>query len=491
MTPIVKSVISNVTVGAVDPTSGEVGDFPNKGRITVAFKEFSQRKGVSSAEYMERIRSAVKGIPGAVVTVDKEQGGPPVPKPIVIDITGDNLDTLIATSDRMKRFIAQKQIPGVEELRSDFQANKPEIIFDLDRERMNSNSINTMQVTNGLRTAVFGKEVSRFRDANDDYPITLRLSHAQRDDVSAIQNMPVIFRDMGMGGIVRTVPVSAFANVRYATTYGGIKRKDQKRIISLSSNVLGGYNPNEVVAAIQQELNGFNAPAGISVKMGGEQEEQAEAMGFLGRALLISMCLIFLILIIQFNSFSRTLIIMSEILFSIFGVILGLGIFKTDFSIVMGGIGIVALAGIVVRNGILLVEFMDLMLKEGMRPFDAIVESGRTRMTPVILTATAAILGLIPLAVGLNIDFSTLFSELNPHIFFGGDSAAFWSPLAWTMIYGLGFATFLTLIVVPVMCLLSFQFKGWVRRKMGKDKAPELPLEDISHEPKVVPVELN
>jgi multidrug efflux pump subunit AcrB len=391
----------------------------------------------------------------------------------------------------VKRYVKSKQVPGVEELRSDFQANKPEIIFDLDRERMNNNSITTGQIAGSLRTAVFGKEISRFRDDNDDYPITLRLAKAQREDVSAIQNMPVIFRDMGMGGIVRTVPVSSFANVRYATTYGGIKRKDQKRIISLSSNVLGGFNPNEVVAAVQQELNNFHTPAGISIRMGGEQEEQAETMGFLGNALMISMCLIFLLLIIQFNSFSRTIIIMTEILFSIFGVILGLGIFGTTFSIVTGGIGIVALAGIVVRNGILLVEFMDLMLKDGKSPYDSIVEAGRTRMTPVILTATAAILGLIPLAVGLNIDFATLFSELNPHIYFGGDSAAFWSSLAWTMIYGLGFATFLTLIIVPVMMLLSFQFKGWLRKKFGKDKAPELPLADRGAEVKPVPLELN
>jgi multidrug efflux pump subunit AcrB len=242
---------------------------------------------------------------------------------------------------------------------------------------------------------------------------------------------------------------------------------------------------------VQAELNNFKAPSGITITMGGQQEEQAETMGFLGRAMMISMCLIFLILVLQFNSFSRTLIIMSEILFSIFGVILGLGLFNTPFSIVMGGIGIVALAGIVVRNGILLVEFMDLMLKEGMAPYDAIVEAGRTRMTPVILTATAAILGLVPLAVGLNIDFATLFSELNPHIYFGGDSAAFWSSLAWTMIYGLGFATFLTLIIVPVMCLLSFRFKAWVKRKMGREHAPELPLSGSSVETEKVPLELN
>ncbi|MGN6477618.1 MAG: efflux RND transporter permease subunit, partial [Flavipsychrobacter sp.] len=418
--PAVQSVIANVTVGAVDPTSGEVGNFPNKGKITVAYVEYAKRQGISTTEMMQRIRDEVKGVPGAVVTVDKEQGGPPLPKPVVIDITGDNLDSLIATSERVKRYLEQKNVPGVEELRSDFQANKPELVFDLDRERMNSEGVSTGVVVGALRTAVFGKEISRFRDQNDDYPITLRLKKDQREDINAVRNMPITFRDMGMGGIVRQVPISSFADLHYGNTYGGIKRKDLKRIISLSSNVLTGYNENEVVAAVQREMANFKAPAGITIKMGGQQEDQAETGKFLGNAMLIAVGLIFLILIMQFNSLSRTVIIMTEILFSVFGVFLGVGIFKNDFSIVMSGIGIVALAGIVVRNGILLVEFMDLMLKEGMEPLDAIIEAGRTRMTPVLLTATAAILGLIPLGVGLNIDFATLFGELNPHIFFGG-----------------------------------------------------------------------
>src|SRR5690606_21469134 len=240
-----------------------------------------------------------------------------------------------------------------------------------------------------LRTAVFGKEISRFRDENDDYPITLRLKETQRENIDAIRNMPVNFMDMGMGGMVRQIPVSTFADIRYNNTYGGIKRQDLKRIITLSSNVLTDYNPNEVVANIQSELLQFSPPQGISIRMGGQQEEQAETGAFLSTAMMVAMGLIFLLLILQFNSFSRTLIIMSEILFSLIGVLLGLAIFRNDFSIVMSGIGIVALAGIVVRNGILLVEFMDLMLEQGMKPYDAILEAGRTRMTPVLLTATA------------------------------------------------------------------------------------------------------
>lgn len=469
--PVVKSVISNVTVGAVDPTSGEVGNFPNKGRITVAFVEFSQRNGVSTTEYLEKIRAVVKGVPGAVVTVDKEQGGPPLPKPIVVEITGDNLDSLIAVSDRLQQYLQKKQIPGVEELRSDFQANKPEIVFDLNRERMNNEGISTGQVVGALRTAVFGKEISRFRDDNDDYPITLRVNKEQRENINAVRNMPLMFRDMGMGGLIREVPISSFADIKYSETYGGIKRKDLKRIISLQSNVLTGFNENEVVQAVKKEVERFEVPAGMNIKMGGQQEEQAETMSFLGSAMLVSIGLIFLLLIMQFNSLSRTVVIMSEIIFSIFGVFLGVGIFGTDFSVVMSGIGIVALAGIVVRNGILLIEFMDLMLEEGMKPYDAIVEAGRTRMTPVVLTATAAVLGLIPLGIGLNINFETLFTHLNPHIFFGGDNVAFWGPLAWTMIYGLLFATFLTLILVPVMMLLSFRFKDWLRKRREKMNA--------------------
>ena len=463
----VKSVIANVTVGAVDPNSGEIGDFPNKGKITVAYEEFSKRSGESTTAIMEKIRTSLKGVAGAEITVDKESNGPPLAKPIVIELTGDNLDTLVKTSESLKRFIGDKQIAGVEELRSDFQARNPEIVFELDRERMNSEGISTYNVVNNLRTAVFGTEISRFRDQNDDYPLTLRVSGTQRQDIDAIRNMPIVYRDMGMGGIIRTVPISAFANVYYSTTYGGIKRKNEKRYISLSSNVLSGFNPNEVVAAVQAELNNFKGTSGITIKMGGQQEDQAETANFLLKAFGISMALIVLILIMLFNSISKTVIIMSEVVFSLIGVFLGMGIFATPMSIAISGIGIVALAGVVVRNGILLVEFMDLMLAEGMNEIDAIIEAGRTRMTPVLLTAIAAILGLIPLAVGMNIDFASLFSHFNPHIFFGGDSADFWAPLAWTMIYGLSFATFLTLILVPVMCLMSFKFKRWVNRVWG------------------------
>jgi multidrug efflux pump len=273
---------------------------------------------------------------------------------------------------------------------------------------------------------------------------------------------------MNMGGVLRSVPMSALAEVKYGNTFGGIRRKDQDRIVTISSNLLTEYQSRqaEVVGQVQSAVANFPAPDGVSIGMGGEQEEQQEASAFLIRSLMISLMIILLILITQFNSLGKTLIILTEVIFSVIGVLLGLAIFNMDFSIVMMGIGIVALAGIVVRNGILLVEFTDLLRDQGMAVREAIIEAGRIRMTPVLLTATATILGLVPLAVGFNIDFESLFATGNPKIFFGGDSVAFWGPLSWTIVFGLAFATFLTLVILPVMYLLGWQLKGWWERKV-------------------------
>jgi multidrug efflux pump subunit AcrB len=476
--PDVSSIISNVAIGVTDPQDEDQGTYTNKGKVTVAFVEFGKRVGEPTSTYLDKIRDAVKGIPGAVISVAQEQGGPPTAKPISIEITGDELDSLIKTSERLLKYIESKQIAGIEELKSDFQNNKPELVFDVDRERANREGISTSQIGGDLRTAIYGVEASKFRDAKDDYEINVRAQEHQRDNLEAIRNMKVTYRDMAMGGIVRQVPLSSFAQIDYVNTYGGIKRKQGKRIIILSSNVLGEYNPNEVVANIQAEISQFNAPDGVTIKMAGEQEEQMETAEFLGEALLSALFLILIILVMQFNSVSKPLIILSEILFSIIGVLLGITIFRMDMSIVMSGIGIVALAGIVVRNGILLVEFTDLMVEQGMSVRESVIEAGRTRMTPVLLTATATMLGLIPLAVGLNIDFAKLFSTGNPHLYFGGDNVAFWGPLSWTMIFGLAFATFLTLVLVPCMYLLansnSKRVKGWFASVFSSESKPAL-----------------
>ena len=324
-----------------------------------------------------------------------------------------------------------------------------------------------------LRNAVFGAEASKFRDENDEYPIMIRYQEDQRSDLNALNNLKFTYRDMNMGGRIRNVPLSSFADIYYGKSYGGVKRKAQKRIITLESNVLAGYNPNEVAANVTTQVQKWKLThkvPGVEIKMGGQAEEQAETAAFLGWALLASIGLIVVILVTQFNSIGKPIIILSEILFSVIGVFLGLAIFGGNVSIIMTGVGIVALAGIVVRNGILIVEFTEILKERGMKTREALIEAGKTRMTPVLLTATATILGLIPLAVGLNIDFYTLFAEGNPHIFLGGDSVAFWGPLSWTMIYGLSFATILTLLVLPVMYILSENTGIRLRKLLGGGK---------------------
>jgi len=407
----------------------------------------------------------VSDLKGAEISVNQENLGPPQGKPVNIEIASDDFTLLVASADKLKRYLDAAGIPGLEELKSDFQSDKPEIVLSIDREKANREGISTGQIGGALRTAILGKEISKFRDVEDDYPIQLRLKEEQRADINTLMNLPVTYRDMAMGGAVRQVPLSAVASAGYSNSFAGVKRINQKRVITLSSNVLVGYNPNEVVAAVQDAISDVELGEDVSVKMTGEQENQQETIDFLGVAFVIAFLLIFMILVTQFNSTGKPLIILMEIFFSVIGVLIGFSLFKIKISIVMSGVGIMALAGIVVRNGILLVEFTDLLLQQGYKLRDAIAEAARTRMTPVLLTAMAATLGLIPLAVGLNIDFVSLFTSFNPKIFFGGDNVAFWGPLSWTMIFGLLFGTFLTLVLVPVMYLLITRLKEKVFRR--------------------------
>lgn len=467
--PLVTSIISNVAVGANDPTSFDMSTSSHLGKVSVAFVEFAKRNGQSTSVYLDRIREAVNNIPGAEISVEQESNGPPTGKPISIEIAGENLDELIFTANGLKRYLDSLQIPGVEELKSDMQSSKPEIALKINRERANREGLSTAQIGSAVRKSMFGLDrPPKYRVGNDEIPIQIRFEENQRNNINTLLNQKIIFRDMNMGGALRQIPMSAVVEVDYQNTYTGIKRKDQKRVVTISSNVLGGFNPNEVVAQVKAAATGYVLPDGMTINLAGEQEEQQEAMSFLFTSLLISIGIIVVILVMQFNSMSKMIIIISEILFSIIGVLLGFIIFGMDISIIMTGVGIVALAGIVVRNGILLVEFSDLLIAQGMPLREAIIEAGRTRMTPVLLTAAATMLGLIPLAVGLNIDFVSLFENWDPRIFMGGDSVAFWGPLSWTMIFGLGFATFLTLLLVPALLYMTEKFKIW----LGYTKKP-------------------
>ena len=463
---IVSSIISNVSVGVTDPSDEDQGTYYNKGKITVAFVEYGKRNGKDTKKILDKIRNSVQGVPGAQIAVAQEASGPPVQKDISIEIAGDNLDTLVNTSARLKKYLDQQHITGIEQLVPDVQADKPEIIFDVDRERANREGITTSQINQALLTSIYGWKASDFRNTTEDnYEIDVRAEEDQRNDIDALRNLKITYRDIATGGTIRQVPISAFTDIRYTNTYANIKHKQQRRVITLGSNVIKPSTPAGVNAEIAQAIKNFKLPTNVSIKMGGSQEDQQETASFLGTALLISFGMILVILMALFNSIGKTLIILSEIFFSIIGVFLGLSLFHMTFSVVMSGVGIIALAGVVVRNGILLVEFSDMLLEQGLTIHDAVVEAARTRMTPVLLTASAAILGLIPLAVGFNIDFAGLFNSFKPHIYFGGDNVAFWGPLSWTMIFGLGFATVITLIIVPCMYLIRYNLKEGVRKR--------------------------
>lgn len=457
--PVVESMISNVTIGVTDPRDGDQNSYPNKGKIAINFVEFEQRHGKSTSEYLSKLQALKWDIPGAEITVNKEQNGPPQAKPVSIEIKGDDFNELVSNADALKKFLNASKVEGIDNLKSDFVSNKPEIVFDIDRERAQREGISTFQLAMEIRGAVYGVEATKFRDVDDEYPVQLRYKYDQRIDIETIRNLKITYRDMNMGGIVRSVPISALCDIRYDNTYAGIKRKNNSRVITLSADVKEGFNPNEVAAKVQQVMKDFKSKGAVVVKFAGQAEDQAETMGFLGRAMMIAIFLMLLVLVGLFNSLGKPLIILSEIIFSIVGVLIGVAAFKMDMSIIMTGVGIIALGGIVVRNGILLVEFAEFAREGGMSLYEATVEAGRTRMTPVVLTAVAAVLGLIPLAVGLNINFETLFTHLNPHIFFGGDSVVFWGPLSWTMIFGLIFATILTLLLIPSMYLITERLK--------------------------------
>jgi multidrug efflux pump subunit AcrB len=469
--PLVESVISNVAIGASDPMRGDRSTRPELGRIQVNFIEFEKRHGKSTAPYLEAIRQELKtGVPGGELSITQESSGPPTEPPVDIQIQGDDFDKLIKTAVGLKNYLDSVQIAGIDELKMDVDLQNPELTLSIDRERALIEGVSTAQVGMQIRTALFGKEVSKIKDGKDEYKIQLRNEQVQRKNLVDLLNMRLSFRDMAAGGMVKNIPISSLVKVEPTTTLGSVKRLNQKRMIQLTANVQmdKGYSPTTVNAAIAQYISNFKGiEEGVSVAQAGENEQQLETVSFLGKALVIALMLILFTLVLQFNSISKSVIILTEIVFSIIGVLLGFAITGFNVSGVMTGLGIVGLAGIVVKNGILVIEFADELRHRGYKTREAVIQAGKTRIIPVLLTALAAILGFIPIAVGFNINFVTLFSELNPHIFFGGDNVAFWKPLSWTLIFGLTFAFFMTLFIVPAMYLIAERLKRPMRRHFG------------------------
>lgn len=482
----VESILSNVGEGTTDPNSGQSGEnkgkTPNKAKLTISFVQYENRTEVqhkdgtverfNTTKALNEIRETVGQIPGAVVSVAKDPNGPPVGPPINIAISGEEFDELFRLHDEVRTLInnamIRGEVSGIEKLKSDLDQGKPELLFDIDRDATRTFGLSTAQVAGALRTALFGKEVSTYTEGDDDYPIMLRLQPDQRYNLESLKNMLITFRDQS-DGKTKQVPISAVAKVKYSSSLGSVRRVNTDRVVTLYSNLAEGGNANEIIATLEALIaEDINIPDGYRVEFTGEQEEQAKSMAFLQTALMIAVFSIFLIIVTQFNSVTAPIIILLSVLFSFIGVFLGIAVFGDKFVVIMTMIGIISLAGVVVNNAIVLMDFTQLtrdrMKTDKGLPLNArlsrtditkaIVVAGKTRLRPVLLTAVTTVLGLIPLAVGINIDFAGLITRLAPNFYIGGDNVAFWGPLSWTVIYGLTFATFLTLVIVPVMILL-------------------------------------
>jgi multidrug efflux pump subunit AcrB len=483
-----ESIISQVGVGAGNPNvdAGSASETPFKGKVTVSFSEFKFRKGINTSVILEEIRAKVTGIAGATVTVEKDSNGPPAGYPISIQLTGADYEEMLKEADKMIAFIDSKNIPGIEKLSVDINKESPELEVKVDRANAGSMGISTGQLGFNLRRSVYGQEISTYKEGDDDYNIVMRMQDDQRKNENILFNQSMTFRNPSNGQIMQ-VPISAVSQTEKTNTYNQIKRKNNKRIMTIYSNVLTGYNGDEITKQIKEELNSYNLPKSVSYSFSGVQEEQGKNQSFLMYALFLALAGITIIIVLQFNSVSKTMIIMFTVLLSFSGVFYGYVIANMDFVILMTMMGIISLAGVVVKNGIVLMDFFVLLLDKKVADKqleshddlsleeikEVIIESGKSRLRPVLLTALTAILGLIPLAIGLNFDFFTLVTDFNPHFFMGGDNVMFWGPLAWTIIFGLTYATVLTLVMVPVMFYLVKRTKYWLRDKRNQNAITE------------------
>lgn len=482
---IVESILTQIGEGTADPNGPpDPGTSPNKARLTVSFVPSAERGELSSKDAMEDIREILVGkYPGVQVAVEKNADGPPTGKPINVELVGEDLEALMMESQRIINYMNDLKIQGIEGLKADVKLAKPEQTINIDRESARLFGINTRDIAVAIRTAQYGMEVSKYKKGEDEYPINLRSNKDFRNNKEALITQKITFRDRG-DGKVKQVPIESVANIRRGETYTAIKRKDMDRMVTISSNILDGFNANEIVASLEEEMLSYDLPKGMSYEFTGEQKEQAENMGFLFTAFGLAMFMIFIILVTQFNSFTSPIIILLSIVLSTIGVFLGLIITGDNLVIIMTGVGIISLAGIVVNNAIVLIDYINLLIKRKREELgltdeqalsanlvkNAIIEGGATRLRPVLLTAITTVLGLIPLAIGFNFNFFTLISRLDPQIFIGGDNVAMWGPMAWTVIYGLVFATVLTLVVVPVMYWLAYKGTTFAKNILGYRK---------------------
>lgn len=456
----VESVLS--TAGSAI-TSGPIssgGNSSHLGTIVLNFVDYQEREG-TSFQAMEYARNNFsKGIAGAEITVEEEQQGPPSGMPINLEISGKNMEVLKNLSDNVLTMIENDPVYSkLDGLETDLPESNPEVRVQVDREKAAVFGLSTRQIGNTVRQAINGVEASQYREGKDEYDITVRLDEQFRNNLSTLQDLNI------MGEEGRQIPLTSVASWSIQEGLGGIKHKDQERVITVMADVRSGYNTNAVLGEVQTVLDDYisnEMPSGYEANWTGQQEDQQEAVDFLSSAFLIALFLIAFILISQFNSISKPFIVMTSVVMSTAGVFFGLVIFRMPFVIIMTGIGVISLAGVVVNNAIVLIDYIDILrTRDKMELYEALVEAGKVRFRPVILTALTTTLGLVPLAIGFNLDFIVLvnqpmefFTHLGEYLYWGGEQAAWWAPMAIAVINGLIFATFLTLILVPVLYYL-------------------------------------
>ena len=478
---MIDSNVAMVGRGAQNPETDKGGDqdMPHKAKVTLTMAEFKYRRGFSSEELRQEIQQALKGkFAGIAISVEKEGAGPPAGYPVNIEVSGEDYEELIAVSEKLKNFLNNESIPGVEEIKVDVNKSKPGLEINIDRRKSGSLGVAAGQIGQQLRRSLFGEKAGIYKQDGEDYDINVRFDKEDRNDKDVLLDQYIVFRDQATGRI-KEIPVSAMVEVDNSVSFSAIKHKELRRVVTVYSAVLAGYNANEVVDHVKQSIEGFNDfPRGVTYKFTGEVAEQEKNMSFLLGALATALGLIVFLLVLQFNSISNPLIILLSIFLSFTGVLYGISIFQMPFVIMMTMMGIISLSGIVVNNGVVLIDYTQLLIarkKEELGiPFDqmlprieareAIVLGGAARLRPVLLTAITTILGLIPLATGLNINFFTLITDWDANIYVGGDNVIFWGPLAWTVIFGLTFATFLTLVIVPACFYLVYRLKLSIKR---------------------------
>ena len=442
-----ETILTGVGVGG-DALFGGGASSPERTQITLNMVDYDAREEASSVT-MRRLREELQGIPGTELSIEQNQNGPPTGAPVNIEISGPRFERIVDVSQeiktRLRRAAERGEIAGLVDLTDNLNTGRPEFQVDIDRERAAQFGLSTSEVAQTVRAAINGIEASTYRDGKDEYDITVRLREADREDLRTLESLTIPYEGS-------QIPLVSVAEINVGSGLGSVTRLDQERVVTVQGDVAEGYNGNAVLAEVQAFLADYIAelPAGYSVEYTGESEEQQESFGFLFVALLIGVALISMILIAQFNSISNPLIIMVAVGLSLIGVLLGLILTRTPFGL-FTFIGIISLAGIVVNNAIVLIDYIEQLRERGLDKREAVVEGGATRLRPVLLTALTTILGLVPLTFGINIDFVGLITDLAPDFQFGSANTQFWGPMGTAIISGLTFATFLTLVIVPVM----------------------------------------